>query len=122
MWPRVVEIMLGCWLAVSPFVFGHGDRTDLWVADFTAATAVVVLGLLSYWHPARQAHLLTAVVGLAMVGFGYFWQGYPAPAALQNHVLIGLTLMLLAIIPNEASQPPESRRAKVSERFASHEC
>lgn len=23
MWARVVEVMLGCWLAVSPFVFRH---------------------------------------------------------------------------------------------------
>jgi hypothetical protein len=33
---------------------------------------------------------------------------------LQNHLLIGLLLLMLGIIPNEASLPPLSRRASLT--------
>ena len=67
MWARVVEFMLGCWLAVSPFVFRHGDDSVLWATDFVAASLVIVLALLSYWPPLRYAHLGTMLVALVMM-------------------------------------------------------
>jgi len=107
MWPRVVEFMLGCWLAISPFVFRHGPSDTLyWVADFLAATLVIVLALISYWKPARRAHLLIIVVATGMILYGRFGGSHPLDAALQNHIVTGLLLLMFAIIPNEAFQPP----------------
>lgn len=106
MWPRVVEIMLGCWMLASPFLFQHGEHTSWWINDFSVGTALIVLGLLSFWRPTRRAHLVTLVVALWSIGFGYAisWQAEgPAP---QNDILIGLTLLLTAIIPTPASLPP----------------
>lgn len=118
MWSRVVEVMLGCWLLVSPFVFRHSSSEPrLWIVDFTAGLAVIVCGLLSYMPSLRWAHLLTLLTASALVGFAVVdsavlvnWgvAGIAAPA-LQNHVVLGLLLLMLGIIPNHASQPPRFR-------------
>ena len=112
MWPRVVECMLGCWLAVSPFVFGHGpDDTMFWIADFTAALVVMTLALGSFYTPTRWAHWLLLGVALAMIAYGRLGMPHPQPPALQNHIVIGLLLLMFAIIPNQASMPPAAWRS-----------
>lgn len=107
MWARVVEFMLGCWLAISPFVFRYGpEDTFQMMTDFALAAAITTLSLLSYWQPTRQAHLLTALLALGMIVYGRFAAPVPIPAALQNYILVGLLLLMFAIVPNHASQPP----------------
>src|SRR5687767_3491073 len=103
MWGRVLEVMLGLWLVLSPFIFRH-DPADrpLWVSDFACGAAMVLLALLSFWQATRYAHLLQLAVAGWLVGFGYFYGGYPAAPGYQNDIFVGLTLVLLAIIPNEA--------------------
>jgi hypothetical protein len=115
MWSRVVEIMLGCWLLISPFVFGHPEeRVDWWIIDFSAGLAVIVCGGLSYWKPARFSHLLTAVVGAALIALAYRFYGHAPPAA-QNQALTGLLLMMFAVIPNDAASPPQAWRDAMHE-------
>lgn len=107
MWSRVVEVMLGCWLAVSPFVFRHGpEETLFWVNDLSCASAVILFALLSFWHPLRRAHLAVAVVGVWMIAFGYLHIGTAIPPAIQNNVLTGFFLLMFGIIPNRATEPP----------------
>jgi hypothetical protein len=109
MWARVIEIMLGFWLAVSPFVFRHpADERSLWTNDLVCALAIVALALLSYWQRMRHAHLGIAAVAIWLIGFGYFGSPHPLPPALQNDLLIGLLLLMFAIIPNRASLPPRA--------------
>jgi hypothetical protein len=111
MWPRVVEVMLGCWLALSPFIFRHAaDQRALWFNDFSCAAAVVVVAFLSWWPPCRRVYLAIIAVGLWLVGFGYLASPHPAPPALQNDILVGVLLLMFAIIPSEASVPPRSWR------------
>lgn len=111
MWARVVEVMFGCWLAVSPFIFGHPDDVPaLWWNDFLCATAIIALALLSYYRPLQYAHLALIAVGLWLVGFGYVNSTPPAAPAYQNEIFVGLFLLMFAIIPNEASQPPAAWR------------
>jgi hypothetical protein len=111
MWGRVLEVMLGLWLGLSPFIFGHYPaHQPLWVSDLACGTAMVLLALLSFWHPTRYAHLLNLVVAGWLVGFGYLYGGYPATPGFQNNIFVGLILVLVAIIPNEADQPPRSWR------------
>jgi hypothetical protein len=111
MWARVVEAMLGCWLAISPFVFRLGaDDTVVWTIDFVAAAAVITCALLSYWPPTRHAHLVTAVISLVLVGFGRFAAPSPGPPELQNLIVVGLLLLMFSIVPNNASQSPRAWR------------
>lgn len=109
MWARDVEFMLACWLVASPFVFGHGaDDTFLWAHDLAVAAVVASLALLSYWRPTRYAHLGIVLVALWLIGYGRFAQGSPPPPALQNHMVIGMLLLMFAIVPNRAGEPPEA--------------
>lgn len=118
MWSRVVEAMLGCWLLVSPFVFRHPfSEPQLWIVDLIAGLAVITCGLLSYIPSLRWAHLITLLTAAGLLGFAVFDSGVVvdwgidgfADAALQNHVVLGLLLLMLGIIPNQASQPPGFR-------------
>lgn len=109
MWGRVVEIMTAVWLAASPFVFGvQSDATLLW-ADLGIALLICVLSGLSYWRPTRHAHLLILVVSVALILWGRFAVMPPTPPH-QNHIVIGLFLLMIALLPNEASLPPKAWR------------
>lgn len=111
MWPRVVEIMLGFWLAASPFIFRHSeDQEALWARDLLCALAVICFASLSFWPRARRAHLGIIPVGVWLILAGFFSGVNPSPAALQNDLLVGLILLMLAILPTEASLPPRSWR------------
>lgn len=112
MWARVVEIMLGCWLAMSPFIFGHpDDRPAWWWNDFACALLLVIIPLLSYLEPYRRAHLLLIAVGCWLIGFGMVLGDYPVPPALQNDIVVGILLLMFAIVPTEAGEPPPAWRA-----------
>lgn len=111
MWARVVEVMLGCWLAVSPFVFRHSSENRiLWFNDFLSAMIVIVLALASFWPPLRYAHVANLAVALWLIAFGFLAYPYPTPPALQNNVAVGLLLLMFAIIPNDANEPPPQWR------------
>lgn len=110
MWPRMVEIMLACWLAVSPLVFRvPPEQTGIWAADLAVAFVIMTLAFLSWWHRTRRAHLFTIPVALALGLWGYL-QSEPIPPAHQNHVAIGLLLIMHAILPSEGLQPPDPWR------------
>lgn len=101
--------MLGCWLLVSPWIFGHYPQQQAFVInDFACAVAVMAFGFLSFWRPLRHIHLLTILVAGWMIAFAYLNRAEPVPPPLQNNVLTALLLMMFAVLPNHASQPPEA--------------
>lgn len=111
MWGRIVEMMTGVWLLLSPFIFAaQRDAAILW-GDIGSAILIWVLSGISYWPPLKYAHwgILLVAVGLVLVG--RFSTDMPATAAQQNHIFVGLFLLMIAIIPNEASRPPMQWRA-----------
>ena len=119
MWSRVVELMLGCWLLMSPFIFGHpASEVAWWVTDFAAGLGIIALALLSYWNRAQHAHLVTAIVGGALIGMAYRYCGESTPAAIQNQAILGLLLLMFAVIPNQASQPPPSWKPHANSFFS----
>jgi hypothetical protein len=106
MWARVIEFMLGCWLAASPFIFRHPDESVLlWGTDWIGATLVIAFALLSYWRALRGMHLLTLLVAIGLMGMGRFANTGVPPGA-QNEIIVGLLLFTFAIVPNHASRPP----------------
>ena len=114
MWPRVVELMLGCWLLLTAFIFRGTPQLEAFVVnDAVAGGIVVICSLLCYWRPTRRAHVVTLLVGLGLAAYGYFVTERPGPPAAQNDIMVGLLLFIFAIIPTEASLPPEPwRRAR----------
>lgn len=112
MWSRVIEVMLGCWLAISPFVFRYeGDATAFWINDFATASAVILLALASFWRPLRHAHVLIAGIGLWLILFAYLNFESPLPPGLQSGALVGFLLMMFAVIPNQAAKPSAGWRS-----------
>lgn len=111
MWARIIEVMLGCWLAMSPFIFHHGAEDGaLWFNDLISALIVIVLALVSFWPPLRFAHVGNLAIALWLIAFGFWASPYPTPPALQNDIIVGLLLLMFAIVPNEATRPPRPWR------------
>jgi len=105
MWARVVELMLAIWLALSPFIlrFSH-DETFLWTNNFVCAFLVTLFAFLSFWHPLRKIHLLTVGIAFWLWGLGYSSFPKIASPSLENSVVIGILLFMLAIIPTHSDQ------------------
>lgn len=111
MWPRTVEVMLGLWLGASPFIFQHpASEPAFWWTDFVCAFLIVTISLASFWSRTLHAHVLNLGVALWLVGFGYLAFGASPPPAAQNELTVGLLLLIVAIIPSEATLPPREWR------------
>lgn len=111
MWARVAELMIGIWLTLSPFILRHTESLEHFVViDVAAGSAVVILSLLSFWDRTARAHLVTAALALGLGLFAYFGWDRPGPPAAQNEITVAMLLLLLAIIPNEATRPPKPWR------------
>tara|TARA_R110002049_G_scaffold50370_3_gene143136 strand:+ start:183524 stop:183868 length:345 start_codon:yes stop_codon:yes gene_type:complete len=105
MWGRIIEISTAVWLAISPWVFRSQDIMTLVWLDLSISLLIVIFAGLSYWKPTRHAHLLSLVVAVGLIAWGRFG-GTPPPVYHQNHIVVGLFLLMIALIPNEASKPP----------------
>jgi CHASE2 domain-containing sensor protein len=106
MWPRAVEIGLGVWLGMSPFIFRYTDDMQAWrTLDLAAAALIIGFGLLSFWRPSHRAHVVTLFVAGLLAGYSYFVIGQPAPAHAQNHLIVGILLAMLALIPSQYDKP-----------------
>ena len=117
MFGRIVEVMLGCWLILSPFIFRHPDeKVAWWVNDIACGTAALLLAFLSYWRPLRYAHLVTLLIGAWLAGYAWVAAGHDAAPALQNEIIVGMLLMMFALVPNYADLPPQRWRDYYAQR------
>ena len=113
MWARVAELMLGGWLVLSPLIFRDTEAIDQFAArDVAAGAAVVLFSLLSFWRRTEWAHFVTVLLALALGAWAYLAFERPGPPAAQNEITVAILLILLGIIPNEASQPPRPWRGR----------
>ncbi len=111
MWARVVEFMLACWLAISPFIFAYpDDATFFWTTDFVTSAAIVFFALVSFYGPLKKMHLCNLLAAFYLIVLGFIFKESPLQHALQNYVVVGITLLMLAIVPTDASQQPKPWR------------
>lgn len=112
MWARIVEVMLGCWLAASPFIFRHpADATFLWANDLACAAAVLTIALLGCWSRTAKLRLLQLGVAAYLIVVAFVSAAPPPPAAYQNYVVLGLLLVITGVIPSRATLPPRTWQA-----------
>lgn len=107
MWPRVVELLAGLWLIASPWVIGAGGAVEGRWVPWIAGAVVLVLSGSSFSPRFRMNHLGTLAVAFVVIGWGWFQTPRPGPVWAQNLMLTGLVLALMAVVPTEASRPPE---------------
>ena len=111
MWPRLLEVALGVWLAVSPFVLGSGahDAGRL-THDLAVGGYVVLFALASFRVRLERAHLLSLLAAAWLIVFGWLRFEEDPRAIAQNHMLLGLTLLMTAVLPTDALRPPRAWR------------
>jgi hypothetical protein len=111
MWARVAELMLGMWLILSPLIFRNTAAVgEFVIRDVAAGSAIVVLSLLSFWSRTERAHFATGLLAIGLGASAYLGWERPGPPAAQNELTVALLLVLLALVPNEASAPPKPWR------------
>lgn len=111
MWPRVSEILIGCWLAASPWIFGYGSSSNGPVlTTFACAALTVLLAAASYFPRMERAHLGEIPVAAWLIAVAFLQADPPPAPSYQNFVCVGLLMLLFAIIPSRASQPPRAWR------------
>jgi len=108
MWSRVVEAMLACWLAISPFLFSfRDDDTLLWVNALGGGAAVAILALASLDPRRDRLHLgILAIAGWLAAHTLFAGGPPPVSAAHQNQIAVALLLAMLAILPTRSDRPP----------------
>jgi peptidoglycan/LPS O-acetylase OafA/YrhL len=107
MWGRYTEIVLGVWLMVSPWTFGHAPGAwFLWGCGLLGGAAIVGLSAACWKEGLEKLHLCHLGVGAFLVGTAFLAGTSPPPPAYQNHVVVGLLLMMMAIVPTRSARPP----------------
>ncbi len=111
MWPRVAELLIGLWLAASPWVFIDNPAMTAWhINGVICGLAIASLSMLSLWPMSKAAHLAEIPIGIWILGFTYFGSTFSASAIVQSNLLAALFLLNFAIIPSHANLPPHSWR------------
>jgi len=104
MWARIAELLFAVWLIVSRLIFSYDD-IPFW-PDCLAAMAIVLFSLLSFIDRLNKMHLLQILPAAWLLYVSYTYPTPWLPSGLQNHIILGLLLLLFAIIPSRASEPP----------------
>ena len=112
MWPRVAELLIAAWLAASPWVLPvpTGAEFFLHANALTCAALIALFALLSFRAALEKAHLLSLAVALWIIGIAFTAPNPPPPAMYQNFVVVGLLLLMIAVLPSHASEPPRDWR------------
>lgn len=112
MWPRVVELLIAVWLAASPWVLPMpaGAESSLRANALACAALTALFALLSFRATLEKAHLLSLAVAAWLIGIAFAAPNPPPPAMYQNFVVVGLLILLVAVLPSRASEPPRAWR------------
>lgn len=112
MWPRVAELLIAAWLAFSPWILATpaGAEFFLRANALVCAAFIALFALFSFRAALEKAHLLSIAVALWIIGVAFAAPNPPPPAIYQNFVVVGLFLLLLAVLPSRASEPPRGWR------------
>ena len=112
MWPRAAELLLAAWLAASPWLLPvpAEDANFLRVNSLACAALIALAAMLSFRTTWGKAHLASLALALWLIAVAFRQPDPPPAAAYQNYVITGLTLLLFAVLPSRAGEPPSGWR------------
>ena len=114
MWGRYIEIVLGLYILASPWLLPHREPAWRHLNEIVCGAAVIVFAIASFFRPTRWAHLLTGVVALWLGGSAYVFEPRPGPPGAQSDITMAYLLIMMFLIPNDASSPPGPWRTAVT--------
>jgi len=114
-WQDWVNLVLGVWLFVSPWVLGYADTTAAWNA-YVLGAAIVVFAAIAASVPHAWEELVNAVLGVWLV-ISPFVLGFSGQTTVAYHTIImGLLVAgfaIWAMFRDEAVQKYWHRRPSV---------
>ncbi len=112
MWPRAVEIVIGLWVLMSPWLLASNSSASTWhLNELICGLAIVLLSASSYLPGFSKAHLAEIPIGLWILISSYFGFAPIDTVQAQSNLLAALFLLNFAIIPSPANLPPYSWRS-----------
>jgi hypothetical protein len=120
MWARLCEMLLGAWLAASPFILPtEGSPRWILMNETVCGALCIAVAAVACLSPRRPWNLLQIPLGLWFASAAYFTSPSPATANAQNDLLTAFFLLNFAIIPTRTSNPPPEWAAEVSLKSSS---
>ena len=117
MWGRISEIVIACWLALSPFLLEKEETRNLhWMHAWVCAIFIAGFALLSFWRRFEKAHLCSLAAAAWLIAVAFAQPNPPPPLIYQNYAVVGSLLMMFAIVPSRASEPPRRWREFYEQR------
>lgn len=111
MWARILELLLAAWLAISPFLFTYTSHATLfWTTDYICTASITLFSLLSFYLPLRKMHLFNLLIAIYLMTLPFIFKEIPNQSPLQNYMVLGILLLMVAIMPTDAHKQPKPWR------------
>lgn len=101
-----VNVILGIWIVISPFVLGFSNRTAMMWNDVATGAAIIVLALAR--SAGRAALPLNVLLGLWLI-VSPFILGASRPVAVRNNIVLGIIVAIVALMSTHRAPQPAPR-------------
>lgn len=89
-----VNVILGIWVVISPFVLGFSNRTAMMWNDIATGAAIVLVAL--FRSASRSTTLLNVLLGVWLV-VSPFVLGASRAVAVRNNIVLGAIIAIVAL-------------------------
>lgn len=96
-----LNVILGIWIVISPFVLGFSNRTAMMWNDVATGGAIIVLAL------ARSAGL-NVLLGIWLI-VSSFILAPSRPVAVRNNIILGAIVAIVALTGTRRAPRPAPR-------------
>lgn len=99
-----VNVVLGIWVIISPFVLGFSNLMALMWNDVAVGIAVALLAL-SRSPTNRAAPMLNVILGCWLIASA-FVLGVVSVASFWNSIIVGIVIAIVALFATNTSPAP----------------
>lgn len=100
MWARTIELLIALWMLISYFFYSYAGN------HLVITALIVIFAGLSFLEKLNKMHLLNVIPAFWLLAIAYTYPTPLLPFSYQSYILAALFLLLFAIIPSRASEPP----------------